>query len=206
MIKGGDIISAIANNSDNIFNYFANRERAKTKLPNLQKSNFYNPILLNTNKEEDEADRLRLLTNKNIDYINTDSAVANANKGRLLLSSILGKNDIINKRNNINSNILNDAKLKNIDIQNNNNKIEFDNSMRRIMQKDDVRREDSTNIANLVNKSIRTRDMEDAREDKINQNILDLASKDPKTVEMIFKNNPNLLKLLTTKRNKTLIE
>lgn len=180
--------------ADNILNYALNRQRAKEKLPDQALTSPINAVKYDLSAQRAEADNQRMAFNKGIDNNNLNVGTANANKAMGLFQTIRSKNLINEQESNLNAQEQARANAINKQIETGNNSISLANKMRKIQGRDDVRREDSANMANVVEKrGVYGRD-EKANELVRDQMNFNLAATDIRTRYPYFKSNPELAK------------
>ena len=205
MAGGGAAVGSALLNSgdylDNVNNFFANLQRSKQTIPQEQLVNPIKPDLVNYTNQRNEVDRQVKAFNKGIDLSTSNSAIANSNKASGLASTIRMKNEVNSNESNTNNQLGNQAKYANAQIQGQNNTTTLNNQMRTLLAKDDIRRENSANVANFSSKLATQRYYRDAQKNADMQTKVDLAGADPKTLEYLNKNDPEFFKSLYNKKN-----
>jgi hypothetical protein len=186
--------------TDNLYNYFQNRQRAKQTIPQEGTVNYLNPNLVNYSASRAEADRQRLNFNTAVNQSTSSAASANSTRASGLVTTIAAKNQINQEEANANAEIKNNTQVFNSNIQKENNRTTLNNQLRILGAKDDIRREDSTNVANATNKASRMIDRNHDMKVENMQQKIDLSSVDPKTLALILKKNPDLAKQLSEKK------
>jgi hypothetical protein len=186
--------------TDNLYNYFQNRQRAKQTIPQEATVNYLNPNLVNYSASRAEADRQRLNFNTAVNQSTSNAASANSTRASGLATTIAAKNQINQEEANANAEIKNNTQVFNSNIQKENNRTTLNNQLRILGAKDDIRREDSTNVANATNKASRMIDRNHDMKVEDMQQKIDLSSVDPKTLALILKKNPDLAKQLSEKK------
>lgn len=191
-IKGG--LGNLTPYIDNAANFLLNRERAKEKIPQEKATKYLDAVNYDYAAQKDEANRQRLAFNKGIDQSNVSTGVANTTKAVGLAQSIRAKNNIQEAETNINAQEKARVSTINANIQSRNNTVDLNNKMRTLLAKDDIRREDSTNITNVAG-DLMEADKDKRRESIIrDQNSLNLSTQDPKTVSIMMKSNREVFK------------
>lgn len=141
-----------------------------------------------------EADRQRSALNKGISQSLSDSNVASRVKSANLATTIGAKNKISEREQLTNTQIANQEANINKRIDAANVKTTLRNKLRELGARDDIRRERSSNISNIVeDTSIITRDIK-AQDLADRQNRLNLSLSDPRKQRYIASVNPEELK------------
>jgi len=192
---GGNLnIGAITPYADNILNFTLNRSRANESIPEQGLTTYLEPVKYDYSAQRSEADTQRRMFNRSIDDSNLSTGVGNSNKAMGLYQTIRAKNLINEGETNINNQEKSNVSRINKSIESNNNAILLANRMRKLGARDDIRREDSMNMANVVEKTGvygRDRKLDELVRD---QNTFNLAATDIRTSYPYLASNPELAK------------
>lgn len=188
---GSSLLSGVGNYLYNR-NLIKDRQRLLDTLPDENLTPMYSPKAI----KADFTRGRRTLSNlkRSIDNTATNNTFATANKLKATSDLIESENDIQNQINIGNTNLFNEASKINTDIISKNNSTTLNNSLRRLRGQDDIMRDKSQNMTNLIdNANTSLNQALLARQQNINDDWT-LATTNPKVLSHLAFNNPKLLR------------